>query len=690
MASDFEVLLQHLRALTGIPYDTGKAPEDREFIHAADYTERDVVALTESYGLRCRHLTRTLAEAINLAGSMTPLVTRLNGNPVANWLVLEGRKGRAVKLTLIGDSTLSMQRFSLRQIRKHIGIDAATPIEWLAVCALAPLQVAVSPSGQCLPPVQRLLKVLQPERQEIALSVVFALGVGILSLATPVAVQGLVNTFALGGLLQPLIVLSVLLFAFLSASGALRILQTYVVEIIQRRLFVRVLADLAYRLPRLRSEVLDRAHGTHLVNRFFDVLTLQKVSAILLLDGVAIVFQTTIGLLVLALYHPLLLAFDFLLIVAILIIVFVLGKNAETTAIAESKCKYAAVDWLEELVRNPLAFKQHGSIALAERRADSRALDYLYARKRHFNIILRQTIGSVALQAIAGTALLAVGGDLVIRGQLTLGQLVAAELIVSSVLASFSKFGKQLENFYDLLAAVEKLGHVLDLPLEQMTGTREPLADRPATLHLQGVCFGHPDRPDIISDYTLSLTAGERVGLVGGHGVGKSSLAELLVGLRDVREGCIRINGIDVRDLYLDILRRYVVVVKEPEILEDTIVENIRMGRSELSLYDIRQAVAGLGLLEDVLSLPEGMNTKLNHAGKPLSVGQTRRLMLARAAVGRPAVMVIDGLLDDLEPSAQTQACDYLFAPTAPWTLLIISVHDQGYIQRCDRVLRYP
>jgi ABC-type bacteriocin/lantibiotic exporter with double-glycine peptidase domain len=485
---------------------------------------------------------------------------------------------------------------------------------------------------------------------------------------------------------QSLFVLTVLLFGFLAFAGTLRVLQAYVVEIIQRRLFVRVLTDLAHRLPRVRLEVYDSNHGAELVNRFFDVLTVQKVSATILLEGVAVVLQTIVGLLVLAFYHPFLLAFDLTLLGAIGFIVFALGRGAEGTAINESKAKYSAAAWLEEIARNPLLFKFNGGSELALARANERAHEYLEARKTHYQVILRQTIAAVAVQAVAATALLALGGELVMQGQLTLGQLVAAELIVSIVLASLAKFGKQFEVFYDLLAAVDKLGYLLDLPLERETGREQPLGARPASLRIQGLDFGYTPNNIVLNGFHLEIASGERVAILGGHGSGKSTLVDLICGLRLPTGGRIAVDQIDLREYNLASLRDHIAIVKDIELVEDTIVENVRNGRETLGVHSIRQSVEDVGLLQEILGLPDGLDTFLGPTGAPLSHGQLRRLVLARAIVGGPRLLVLDGTLDDLDPESREPVCATILKRDKPWTLVLLT-RDRACAERCERIV---
>ncbi len=325
-------------------------------------------------------------------------------------------------------------------------------------------------------PFARLRTLARLERDDLWIVLVYATGVGLLSLATPVAVQALVNTVAFGALVFPVVVLALLLAGVLAFAGVLHALQMQVVETIQQRVFTRVALDLAHRLPRVRAEALDRSWGPELVNRFFDVLTVQKSASTFLLDGLSLVLSAGIGMLVLAFYHPALLAFDLVLVVSVSGLLWGLGRRGPYTAIRESKAKYRVAAWLEDLARSGATFRSPHGAEFASSRADELARAYLGARRESFKVVFRQYAGVLALQAIATGTLLGLGGWLVVARQLTLGQLVASELIVATVVSNLSKLGRKIDAYYDLLAAVDKLGHLADLPLERAHAARRSRA----------------------------------------------------------------------------------------------------------------------------------------------------------------------------------------------------------------------
>lgn len=641
-------------------------------------------ALGEALGLRIDTVMLTVAEATQACGSQVALLSALEGD---GGLALCGFSAGHVRVAIAAGAKLEIRQLSVADIAELCHVPEGQPLTWLAVQPDAPMAGAVSQDHhEHLPPLRRLIELMRPERADLWLLLWLAAGSSLLALAPPVAVQALVNSVAMGGMGQPLTILSVILFLFLTFSGAVYVLESYLVELVQRRIFVRLAADLARRLPKVESEVYDSHNGAELVNRFFDVLTLQKAGSSLLLDGVSLAMQAIAGLALLAFYHPFLLAFDAVLLLAIGFILLVLGRGGVDTAIVESKSKYALVAWLEIVARNLLTFKSAGGPGWAAQRADVLAHDYLAAKRAHYRVLLRQIIGSLTLYAVGSTALLAIGGYLVIDGQLTLGQLVAAELIVSSVLASLIKFGKQVEGFYDLMAGVDKIGHLLDLPLERGTGSASQ-ATGPAALTISGLWFGYGAKRPVLQGLDLSIQPGERVAIFGRHGSGKSSLAQLLSGLRQADAGHIELDGLELGEWHLDDLRSKVALISRVEIVEDSLLENVRMGRTAIGLDEVRLALESVGLLDELGLSPGALiEVELGPNGAPLSQAQALRLLLARAIAGRPGLLVLDGILDEMDQAAQARVALALCAKDAPWTLLVLTRSAQ-VAALCERVI---
>ncbi len=683
---------QNFRALLGFLLDQFNLTTDdtawRRVGLEIDGDRVDWPGLGEAFGLRTTQVSLSAVEATQTCGSQVALLGALGHEQ--GWFAMYGFHAGKVRVAIAEGGTVKLRLLGIAGIAALCDVPEGQPVDWLSVQPEALLAGAVSPNHHHhITPLRRLIELMRPELADLWRVLGLAAGSSLLALAPPIAVQALVNSVAMGGMGQPLVVLSVILFLFLLFSGAVYVLESYLVELVQRRVFVRLAADLAHRLPKVRNEVFDNRNGAELVNRFFDVLTVQKAGSSLLLDGVSLAMQAIVGLALLAFYHPFLLAFDALLLLSIGFILLALGRGGVYTAIEESKSKYALAAWLETIARNLLTFKSSGGPGWATDRADALAHAYLGAKCTHYRVLLRQTIGSLALYAIASTALLAIGGYLVIDGQLTLGQLVAAELIVSSVLASLIKFGKQLEGFYDLMAGVDKIGHLLDLPLERGTGST-PQAEGAAALSVRGLSFGYGAKRPALLGLDFNARPGERIAVFGGHGSGKSSLAQLLSGLRQPDAGQIELDGLDLGEWRLDALRTRVALVSRLEIVEDSLFENVRVGRPGIGLNEVRQALDAVGLLDELALSPESIiNIDLGPNGAPLSHAQAIRLQLARAMAGRPGLLVLDGILDEMDDTVRERVVSGLRARNAPWTLLVLTRSPQ-VAAWCGRIVKLP
>lgn len=544
---------------------------------------------------------------------------------------------------------------------------------------------------QHISPERRFFRLLKGERQDIVTLFVFSIFSGILYLAAPLAVDSVVSNLAFGGQARPyiqaIIILGIALFGALGLQAIVSGFQYYISDIIQRRIFVRAASDLAHRLPRVKAEALDNVHAPELVNRFLDVVTAQKSTALLLVDGVNLVFSSLIGMLLLSFYHPLMLSFVVILLSLIALSMWLLGKGAVTSSIEESRVKYDVVNWFEEIAAFPFAFKGPGGYQLAYERANQLVTEYLRRRAGHFNILMRQIAALLILSVTAAGILLVLGGWLVISQQITLGQLVASELIMGTIVAAMAKMGKNLEAWYDAMAAMDKLGHIFDLDIERSDG-EHPLRTDPATgAEVRGcdVAFGYHE--PLFQRMTFDVPPGGRAAVVGPHGSGASSLLDILFGLRLPSEGHVSIDGLDLRSWYLESLRQSVMLLRRDEIVDGTVIENLRLGRVDVGLDEIRQALDRVGLLDVLLHRPEGLNLRMKVGGAPLSGNQRTRLLLARALVQRPRLLLIDELFDSLDDESFKLLETAILDRSLPWTV-ILATRDHDVIKRCDHVIQ--
>lgn len=534
-------------------------------------------------------------------------------------------------------------------------------------------------------PSKLILSLLQGERNEVLVVLLYGVGVSVLSLAVPVGIQTLVNTVTFGSFSQPVLFLVIAVFVGLTIAAVLRGIQIVVVEQLQRRFFTQIALELSYRIPRFSLERVSRSQFPELINRFFDVLTVQKSSAILLMEGFALALQITFGLILLAFYHWFLLAFAFVLISSVGIVIFLLGRGAVSTSIDESVQKYRVAAWLEELAARPLLFKSSASRTLALERANEIVSGYLEARSAHFSILMRQVVGSLTLQAVGSSALLGIGAYLVIKNQLTLGQLVAAEIVVTSALGSLAKFQKHLEAFYDLVAALDKIEGLLGLPVESEKGEVPISKKGPAEIEIREINYRFENGEPLFDKLDFTAKPGAKIAILGSNSSGKTTLIDLLYGIKTPQSGTLLLDGQDYRDLSPEALRDQVHLVRGIELLPDSVFENIRVGNKDMRIEKAREALSKVGLLDEVLKFPEGIHTKLGTTS-PLTLSQAHAVIIARAIAVEPRVILVDETFDELDEKAREAALEVLISPSAPWTL-ILTTHDESLASRFSEIL---
>ena len=523
-------------------------------------------------------------------------------------------------------------------------------------------------------PYFRLWRMVVEDKQDLFLIFIYSSLGGLLSLAVPLSTQMVVNTIAAGFFLQPITVIAGLVLGGLLFAAILRLLTIWLVELVRQRVFNRIALRIAYRVPRIRHSQLSKEYLPDLVNRFFDVITIQGNFANLLLDVPAATLQILIGLTLMALYSPYLFVFVLIVIGFVLLEVFLLGHDGYKTRSNETSRRYLVAEWLEELGRCETAIKLNKFPAHILEQTDSLVFDYTHARRRHFNVLFRQATGLALFQAFAAAGVLGIGGWLVIERQLALGQLVAAQLLVTQMLPALERLIRHLQTLYELLSALGKIGYVEDLPMERVDGAECAVTAGGASINIQALHVDYGQRTNVINGMNLQLQPGERISLMGPNGSGKTTLAFVLSGLIEPTSGLVAVNGMDVRSINYESLRSIVSLVSDAnEIFEGTIETNVTFGRPEISHADMLWALKLVDFEEELVGMRDGLKTQLLSGGRNLSRGQTQKLLIARAIVQKPQLLILDEAFTGIEERSKMQILDRLFAESMPWTIIDIS-----------------
>ncbi|GAB3557177.1 hypothetical protein GCM10027577_45860 [Spirosoma fluminis] len=314
---------------------------------------------------------------------------------------------------------------------------------------------------------QRLIRLLTNEKKDIGYIYLYALVTGVISLSLPLGIQA-VFTLVSGGLVfSSVYVLISLVIIGVLGTGLLMVGQMALVEVLQQRIFAKAAFEFTYRLPRIQPDALAGYYPPELMNRFFDVLTIQKGLPKLLIDLTAATVQIVFGLILLSAYHPIFVGFGLVTALIVVLICWVYGARGVKTSLNESKYKYKVVAWLEDIARDlPIHRYQQSSNLESIDKMDDLVANYVEHRNEHFKVLKRFFYSAVAFKTIVTGGLLILGTALVVGREMSLGQFVAAELVIVLITNSVDKLISGIDTVFDLLTAVEKIGTITDMPLE--------------------------------------------------------------------------------------------------------------------------------------------------------------------------------------------------------------------------------
>jgi len=485
---------------------------------------------------------------------------------------------------------------------------------------------------------------LGPERDLYGLLLVYGLAVSALTLAVPLSVQVLISTVANTALLQSVLVLAAILFVLLLLSGLFVAAQTYVMELFERRFFARVVSAVSLRLIYARAAHMESINRDELVNRYFDIMTVQKSLPALLTGGLSLLLQAVVGITLTSFYHPVFLIFNACLLLVGYLVFRVFDRAAARSAVAMSAAKYDCAKWLEDLSRSNSFFKTSRTVDWALARTARLRDAYIAHHRGHFHFAFAQVVGYLMLYAGASAALLGVGGGLVIAGQLTVGQLVAAELILSAIFASLTRLGYYLELYYDLYAALSKLGQLFVLPVEE----NEPehrVRDWQGDLHCREVHLALPGGPWRVD---FSLPAGAKAAVVARSNTQIKAFTDLLLGYRRPERGSVLLGGHEVGEFDPLVLRDAIHVIDGTTLPECTIAEFLDIAAPGVSRARIREVIELVGLGHEVQALGDGLDQLLTPYGHPLSFAGMIKLKLAHALLAHPRILVLTPLFDSV------------------------------------------
>ncbi|MEL6812871.1 MAG: ATP-binding cassette domain-containing protein [Bacteroidota bacterium] len=542
--------------------------------------------------------------------------------------------------------------------------------------------------NEIMSPWKRLIGLLQLDKKDIRQIFYYAIFGGLVALTLPLGIQAIVNLIQGAQVSTSWIVLVILVTLGVAFQGILQLMQVRILENVQQKIFTRSSFEFAYRFPKIKMKELRNYYPPELANRFFDTLTVQKGLSKILIDFPAAALQIIFGLILLSFYHPFFILYGILLVLLIYVVFKYTARKGLETSLAESKNKYKVAHWIQEVARSLISFKLSGSTALAMKRNDDLTTEYLDARESHFKVLVQQFIQLIGFKVLVTAGLLVIGGLLVLNQQMNIGQFVAAEIIILLVLSSVEKLINGLESVYDVLTSLEKIGQIVDKDLEAQEG-EDPFRQKDRAIHVEvdSVKFSTPEGQEILKNIDFNIDQTDRILLDGASGSGKTTLLKILSGFNAPSGGSLYINDISIEGIWPNKYRAGIgQVLPSQSPFEGTLLENITFGRDDISQEELHQTLKEVGLLSFIKELPNGIHSMLYPEGQQIPFTISKRIVLARAIIGQPKLLLLKDPLEHFEMEELTSIVEFLTAPERPWALIVSSRNDI-WKKYCNRTL---
>jgi ABC-type bacteriocin/lantibiotic exporter with double-glycine peptidase domain len=528
----------------------------------------------------------------------------------------------------------------------------------------------------------KLKKIISLERSEILSIYFYAILSGLIQLSLPLGIQTILG-FVLGATMVTSVYL--LIFVIIVAVffvGFLQINQMKIIEKIQQKIFVRYAFEFAEKIPKLDLKEIDNYYLPEKTNRFFETLNIQKSISKLLLDIPIALIQILFGLILISFYHPLFIMFSFILVFIIWIIFKFTSKKGLITSIEESNNKYSIVSWFEEIGRVIKSFKYSQGTNFNLLKTDRLLLKYIQSRTSHFKILLIQFQTFVFFKVSITALMLILGTYLLFNQKINIGQFVAAEIVIITILNALEKLIVSLENLYDMTTGLYKIDSILELP-EDEDGFHILDTDS-LSIEVKKLGFSYKNRAKIFENLSFDFIPNSINIISGNENSGKSTLLKLFTGGYKNYEGDIYFNKISLKSYNLQSLRANTgVFLNDLDIFEGTLLENISLGRNSVNEDKIMELCKKIGFFDFTSYFPNAFETKINPLGKNLPTSLIKKILLLRSLINMPILLILEEPWLGLDENAQKGIQDYLERISLESTI-VISTNDNEYINKSN------
>jgi ATP-binding cassette, subfamily B, bacterial len=539
-------------------------------------------------------------------------------------------------------------------------------------------------------PIKRFIELIALEKKEIISIYFYAAISGLIYLSLPLGIQSIINLLFGGIISTSLFILVIAVAIGVGINGWLQIIRMQVNERIQKRIFTRYSLEFAYKIPRLDLISVDNYHLPELVNRFFDIASLQKGLSKVLLEFPSAFIQIIFGIILLSLYSHVFIIFGIILLGLIFLILRFTYPKGMSTSLTESKYKYEVGHWLEEVARTIKSIKFMGRSNFPAQKADQLISGYLDAREEHFKILKIQYWAFVAFKTLTTIALLLVGCFLVIDEKINIGQFIATEIIIITILSSVEKVIDSLDAIYDMLTSLEKVSHIMDKPNERISGINinEVSSNKGLSIKADHLSYRFKSGEKYnLHNLNFEINSGEKVCIFGTEGSGKSTLLKLFTGAYPQYEGQLLINNYPISNYNLELLRNEIgISMASDDIFSGTLRDNLILGNENISNQRIIEVAQETGLLSFIQSIKDGLQHTINSSGKQLPRNIINKILVTRALLASPKLVLIEDCWSSLERNEQEKMVSLLTNKNNIFTLIGVS-NDPNFAANCDKII---
>ncbi|WP_202912396.1 ATP-binding cassette domain-containing protein [Sphingobacterium olei] len=530
-------------------------------------------------------------------------------------------------------------------------------------------------------------KQITKEKKDVAAIYIYAILSGLVQLSIPLGIQAIVS-FVMGATMVTslyLLISFVVLGTFLTGLFRVKVMQ--IIEKIQQKIFVEYSLAFARKLPKIDLPAAKKYYLPELVNRFFDILNLEKGISKILLEIPTALIQIFFGILLLSFYHPWFLVFGAVVVIIVVAIFYFTMDSGIRSSVEESNRKYEVASWIEDIAGDIKTFKITSKTDIHLAGTDKRVVQYLDNRTTHFKVLLFQYKAIIGFNVIITLVMLAIGTYLMVNQKLNIGAFVATEIVVLTIMAAVGKLIRSLEHYYNMIASIVKLNKVTglleedngEIALENHTGGMEVM--------FKDVSLTFGDRAPIFKQLDFQVEANTLTAVSGKLGAGKTLLLNMLAGFYPPTTGSILIDKIPMKNIDKIAMRNRIgLYMDDMTIIKGTLHENIVLGRADISTEDILALAEEIGIDQLSDQFSNGFFTLLSETDTEISFSSRKIILLLRALLGNNRLLLLEDPFDGMDEVFRSKLMQYLNKIKQYTTIIVVS-QEKEVIELADKHL---